>query len=285
MREFFNKKMKKIALILGFIAFSLNAVAFTESEIIQYDLKKLSVKQEIINETINADAQIGDKILAGQGQQFMPYLENLYKKDIKNFVVADMINNHYTLFDKSKYIKNKKMIDNYIKYVPYDYEKLSAEYNYNNVTGNTAKAQQVLNKIKSLKKNDWASIWLSLNQNDSTQATRLKVRQVVEKMEVAKNDISNGISDEDFYYMKVVYNNLVLRELTEKQDLQTAIDYYVEYVGNENISENLIKRYSTVLTNQFNEVVAINQNIIKRNADINEQRLVNTRIYKVLTGK
>lgn len=276
---------KRVLLTMGFLLISLKINAFTEKEIIQNDLEKLGVKQEIINQTINIETEIGDKILVGNGKKYIPYLESIYKKDNKNFVIANMINTYNSRYDKEKYKKNKKMIDLYIKYVPYEYEKLSASYIYNTMIDNKKIAQESLHKIHEKYNGSWISEWLSIGKNETIEGERRRVKRTIEKMAVEKKDIANGISDEDFYYIITVYNGLVIKELTEKQNWQKAVDYFIENVASQDIKENIVKRYSRTLSNQFDQIMSINEKLDEKSANENAEKIKNTKMYKILMTK
>lgn len=275
--------MKSKALLTAvFLLAGLTMYAFSEREIIQKDLERLGIKQEIIDQTIKIEDEIGDRILVGSGRRYISSLETIFKRDSRNFIVANMINTYNSRHDKEAYKKNKRTVDLYIKYVPYEYEKLSASYVYNMMTGNRKAAQEDLRKLHEKYGESWISEWMPAGRSETTEEERRRVKRAAEKMAVEKKDIESGISDEDFYYIITIYNGLVVKELSEKGSWQKAVSYFIDNVAGQDVKERIIGRFSRTLMNQFEMVLSINEKIDEKNAKINEEKIKNTKMYKIL---
>ena len=174
--------MKRILLLLTLLCIiNLNLNALTMKEKIQQDLSKVGVKQEIIDETITFDRlyAMDDSDLPLDIGEIIGIFERIYEKDERNYVAAKKVLQFYgrgisysIREDYDEKIKNaenkeekklyeeegetlkkdlvtyKKYYDAFMKYNPYEYEKLLTSYEYYTIINNEKKAEEIKKIIK-----------------------------------------------------------------------------------------------------------------------------------------
>ena len=179
--------MKRILLLLTLLCIiNLNLNALTMKEKIQQDLSKVGVKQEIIDETITFDRlyAMDDSDLPLDIGEIIGIFERIYEKDERNYVAAkkvlqfhgrgisysiredydEKIKNAENKEEKKLYeekrealnkdlVTYKKYYDAFMKYNPYEHEKLLTSYEYYTVINNEKKAEEIKKIIKEKYKN------------------------------------------------------------------------------------------------------------------------------------
>ena len=162
--------MKRILLLLTLLCIiNLDLSALTMKEKIQQDLSKVGVKQEIIDETITFDRlyAMDDSDLPLDIGEIIGIFERIHEKDERNYVAAKKVLQFYgrgisyrIREDYDEKIKNseneeekklyeeegetlkkdltvyKKYYDAFMKYNPYEYEKLLISYEYYTIINN-----------------------------------------------------------------------------------------------------------------------------------------------------
>ena len=88
--------MKKLIVIILFLAFGIFGNAESISNIIEKELRVKGVKREIIQETVKLDREIGDGLLFERegidGMEYLEKLENLFEKDRNSYPSTRKIN-------------------------------------------------------------------------------------------------------------------------------------------------------------------------------------------------
>ena len=143
--------MKKILLILTMLfGISFGANAFTRKEYIQENLSKLGIKQDIINETIELDKEIGTRLIFEGDEQLLrkwiEKAEKILKKDKRNFVAANFLVDNQMVIEQGSDNKYREIFQ---KYTPYESERLLSLNAYYMAIGDNKKAEETFNKIKS----------------------------------------------------------------------------------------------------------------------------------------
>lgn len=272
--------MKKGLLILTFLLCTLSVNALTKFELIKTELGKLGVAEEVINETLVLDFEIGDSILRGTGNEYIPRLEEVLKKNNKNFIVLD----HLAIYG----IKNKtnfNYVDEYIKYVPYNYEKdFTKAYKYN-AQNETEKGKKELENIKKKYKGQWQEAWASLGDAKTFEERKNTYEKVLPLLKEAKKDDKNGITDELYFYISLTYYDNVMGNYIKENKIQELIDYFtVNVANNEMLTDEMALYYKDTLIALFNVTYNYSQTLENdTDKSINKEKLKNTKLYQIMS--
>ena len=117
--------MKKIILLMSIFAI-VNMNAKSRSEMISQDLSKLGVSQEIILKTIELDKEMPNVVSEPDREKVKKLalkIEELLKKNEKNFVLSENLINIYNALGKSD-VEKLNNLKRYEKYNPYEVSKL-----------------------------------------------------------------------------------------------------------------------------------------------------------------
>lgn len=117
--------MKKMILLISLLVV-VNMNAKSRSEMIRQDLSKLGVSQEIILKTIELDKEIPNVVSEPNREKVKKLalkIEELLKKNEKNFVLSENLINIYNALGKSDAEKLNNF-KRYEKYNPYEVSKL-----------------------------------------------------------------------------------------------------------------------------------------------------------------
>ena len=146
--------MKKFFLILAIFLLSIKIYGFTQKEKIQNTLSKIGVNQEIIDETIKLNYEIRDTQYFEDDEkvvlQRIEKLKKLFVKDERNYIISQ---NLITIFGERLGKDYKHYLDLFIKYTPYDYEKIFSKMIYSRDNGDISTFQNYMNQISRTYKN------------------------------------------------------------------------------------------------------------------------------------
>ena len=244
--------MKKILLILTMLfGISFGANAFTRKEYIQENLSKLGIKQDIINETIELDKEIGTRLIFEGDEQLLrkwiEKAEKILKKDKRNFVAANFLADNQMVIGQGSDNKYREIFQ---KYTPYESERLLSLNAYYMAIGDNKKAEETFNKIKSKFQNTLILKIAEMNKlansykGGNDKNTMLKIntlrREIVEELNSEKVKREYGITDEIAYSFKLM---IILNDILEyygKEEYQKEVDLYLKKVANVKVPEGLI---------------------------------------------
>lgn len=277
--------MKKV--ILGLTAFLMATIttsAMTKQEQIQGELSKLGVSQEIINETIAIDKEIGDGIRVREGAKYRQYLKTLLSKDFRNFIVADSLIVDDMLRNVETLENEKIFVEMYKRYVPYAHEKDYAEYSYLIKSGQIPQANMKMDEIIQKYKGTWVEKWSLVGKTKNYDELVKVYQETLDLMKIAKNNNEMGVTEESYYDFKLMYDDIVLSNYASKKEVKKAVDYYIKNVGNDmEVSESVLVYYKNVLKNTFNGIAALNDTLEnKTQREKNKEKLKKTRVFKML---
>jgi len=242
--------MKKILLSLtSFCILTLNLDALTMKEKIQQDLSKVGVKQEIIDETITFDRlyamddsdlplDIGEKIKNAENEEEKKLYEEegeTLKKDLATY---------------------KKYYDAFMKYNPYEHEKLLTSYEYYTIINNEKKAEEIKKIVKEKYKN---TIIDKMLPNDELRdgitkyynLGRLVEKKVNEELKFIENDTTKEkyrISDEEIYNLQLQYYMTKIWTYLYSVDMKKGIEIAINELDGIKADENA-KEYNFRLEN------------------------------------
>ena len=238
------KNIFLVSLLFSLINISLNALTIKEK--IQQDLSKIGVKQEIIDETIAFDRlyAMNDSDLPLDIERIIGIFEGIYEKDERNYVAAKKVMQFYeegirygmrenydediknaeNEEDKKIYEEKreslKKAIEDYkkyygifMKYNPYEHEKLLTSYEYYTTLNDEKKAEEIEKIVREKYKNKIIDKMIPNAEirNGVTKyynLGKLIEKKVNEELKFIENDKTKEkyrVSDEEIYNWQLQY--------------------------------------------------------------------------------
>ena len=278
----------KIIKILLFLFIGLECLAITNREKIEKDLKRLNITdQTMIAQTILIDEKMGSDRLSREEKEI--YLEDLKKladENPKNFYLSYPIARYYLDFedDIEEVKKNRKYFDNYVDNVFQDEEKYLLNISYYRKIGDKEKAKKYYDDFMKKYANKWSGK-IKLAGEYETDQEKVK-KYVKEGFELLKKDIKNGnkdeVTDEEFFAIQNVYDNIMIQEILEKNQYQKVIDYYLDNMANKDYyTQGVLIKYSNRLAAQLYFVIEINQKYLNKNKE-NIEKIRSSKVYKEL---
>ena len=190
-------------------------------------------------------------------------LEKLLQKDERNYIAAQAL---ITIFESKISGDYKKYLDLFVKYTPYEYEKTFSKMMYALDKGDMSNFEKYMDEIPKKYKDTvvvtLAKIFVAKNFEEKQMLTE-KVLKLL-KNESERRKI--GVSDEEYYFMKLTYYLNKIRNLFDKGEVKTAVAEYLENIVNENISEE-IQNYN------LRAEVILYFNVVIMNEEIKEDLL------------
>ena len=259
--------MKKFFLILAVFLMNIKIYGFTQKEKIQETLSKLGVKQELIDETIALDYEIRDTQYFEEDEKVIrervAKLEKLLQKDKRNYIAAQAL---ITIFESKISGDYKKYLDLFVKYTPYEYTKTFSKMMYSLDKGNMSDFEKYMNEIPK-KYNDpviiaLSKIFVARDFNEKQKLTE-KVLNLL-KSESERKKV--GVSDEEYYLMKLTYYLNKIRGNFDRGEVKQAVAEYLNNIANDDVSEE-IRNYN------LRAEVILYFNVVIMNEEIKEDLL------------
>ena len=278
----------KIIKILLFLFIGLECLAITNREKIEKDLKRLNITdQTMIAQTILIDEKMGSDRLSREEKEI--YLEDLKKmadENPKNFYLSYPIARYYLDFedDIEEVKKNRKYFDNYVDNVFQDEEKYLLNISYYRKIGDKEKAKKYYDDFMKKYANKWSGK-IKLAGEYETDQEKVK-KYVKEGFELLKKDIKNGnkdeVTDEEFFAIQNVYDNIMIQEILEKNQYQKVIDYYLDNMANKDYyTQSVLNMYGRKLAFQLHLIIQINEKHLNKNKE-NIKKIRDSKVYKEL---
>jgi len=277
--------MKKLIVIILFLAFGIFGNAESISNIIEKELRVKGVKREIIQETVKLDREIGDGLLFERegidGMEYLEKLENLFEKDRNNYIVAGKIAETYLASVYLKNIRNgKKYMDIFEKINPTDYEVFSY---YGNIEDLNEK-NKIVNQINKKYPNSLFLKLVKLQEEANDNGAKNLKPQIDEILKLLDNKTETDkfiMSDEEIYSYKLSLHFLNVRDFIENNEFQKGIDYYLNNIATLPVS-NEVKNYNFGQERfLFMMITTVNNNIENASQKKrNTEKFKNTDIYK-----
>lgn len=277
----------KIIRILFFLFIGFECLAITNREKIEKDLKRLNINNaSVIAQTILIDEKMGVEGL--NKEEMKVYLKDLKKladENPKNFYLSFPITRYYLEFenDIEEVKKNRKYFDNYIDNVFQDEEKYVLNISYYEKIWDKEKVKKYFDEFIKKYGNKWTGkMILAGYETDEEKAKKY----IKEGLELLKRDIKNGnideVTDEEFFAIQNIYDNIMIQEMLEKNQYQKVIDYYLNNMANKDYyTQGVLTKYSGRLTGQLYFVIEINQKYLNKNKE-NTKKIRNSKVYKEL---
>jgi len=260
--------MRKLFLIFGiFLMINFGIYGFTQREKIQETLSKLGVKQALIDETIALDYEIRDTEYFENDEKIIrervAKLEKLLQKDERNYIATQAL---ITIFESKISGDYKKYLDLFVKYTPYEYTKTFSKMMYSLDKGNMSDFEKYMNEIPK-KYNDpviiaLSKIFVARDFNEKQKLTE-KVLNLL-KSESERKKV--GVSDEEYYLMKLTYYLNKIRSNFDRGEVKQAVAEYLNNIANDDVSEE-IRNYN------LRAEVILYFNVVIMNEEIKEDLL------------
>ena len=279
-------KIKRTTLLVMtvFLLANLELNAFSQKEKIQETLSKIGVSQKIIDETIKLDFEIRDTITFENDENVInervKKLEALLDKDKRNYIVSQAL---ITIFESKIGSNYEKYLDLFVKYTPYEYEKIFSKMVYYRGIGNLEEFNKYMTELEKKYKNK--PIWelIKLYQTEDANEREILTKKVLSLMEKESFRKEVGLSDEAFYFMKLTYYLNRLKDHYNKGEIEKGVEEYLKEVASTNVSrevEDYNLRAEVIL---FFNVTIMNEEIQniglrEENADKLEQTRISKRI-------
>ena len=277
----------KIIKILLFLFIGLECLAITNREKIEKDLKRLNIDNaSTIAQTILMNEKMGVEGLSGEEMKvYLKDLKKLADENPKNFYLSFPIARYYLEFedDIEEVKKNRKYFDNYIDNVFQDEEKYVLNISYYEKIGDKEKAKKYFDEFEKKYANKWTGkIILAGYESDPEKAKKY----IKEGIELLKRDVKSGnkdeVTDEEYFAIQNVYDNIMIQEILEKNQYQKAIDYYLDNMANKDYyTQGVLIKYSNRLAAQLYFVIEINQKYLNKNKE-NIKKIRSSKVYKEL---
>ncbi|WP_369712722.1 hypothetical protein AB8B23_10675 [Leptotrichia sp. HSP-342] len=260
--------MKKLFLILGiFFAINFEMYGFTQKEKIQETLSKLGIKQALIDETIALDYEIRDTEYFENDEKIIrervAKLEKLLQKDERNYIAAQAL---ITIFESKISGDYKKYLDLFVKYTPYEYEKTFSKMMYALDKGDMSNFEKYMDEIPKKYNNPviiaLSKIFVARDFNEKQMLTEKILKLLKNENERKKV----GVSDEEYYLMKLTYYLNKIRSNFDKGEVKQAVAEYLDNVVNDDVSEE-IRNYN------LRAEVILYFNVVIMNEEIKEDLL------------
>lgn len=279
--------MKKLVGLTIFLMSSFGIFALTENEKIQINLSKKGIDQKIIDETKKLSQEIGYKIGMNAAQDYEKRMEELLKKDNRNYIIADKLLEHYLNSSKNKFLgkKGKYAFDSYINSIPFDLEKITMLYIYNQISGNKVEENKYKEIVFSKYKNSWLAKYYNLSKAKDYNDWEKRMQEILKDLDKSRKDPNNIVTDEIYYEYELKYHTREIREYIKENKINDAIQYYLDNIANDiKTSENVIKYFKEMEILNFNTILELNNSLEENLSKSNLEKLENSRIYKIFSA-
>lgn len=265
--------MKKFFLILAIFLLSIKIYGFTQKEKIQNTLSKIGINQEIIDETIKLNYEIRDTQYFEDDEkvvlQRIEKLKKLFVKDERNYIISQ---NLITIFGERLGKDYKHYLDLFIKYTPYDYEKIFSKMIYSHDNGDISTFQNYMNQISRTYKNTPVIIELAkLFTINNFEEKQIQTEKVINLLKEEKEREKIGVSDEEYHFIRLTYFLNKIRNYYDNGEIEKAVSEYLKNVNNIKVSDE-VKNYN------LRAEVILYSNVVLMNEQIQDdlKKAINT---------
>ena len=265
--------MKKFFLILAIFLLSIKIYGFTQKEKIQNTLSKIGINQEIIDETIKLNYEIRDTQYFEDDEkvvlQRIEKLKKLFVKDERNYIISQ---NLITIFGERLGKDYKHYLDLFIKYTPYDYEKIFSKMIYSRDNGDISTFQNYMNQISRTYKNTPIIIELAkLFTINNFEEKQIQTEKVINLLKEEKEREKIGVSDEEYHFIRLTYFLNKIRNYYDNGEIEKAVSEYLKNVNNIKVSDE-VKNYN------LRAEVILYSNVVLMNEQIQDdlKKAINT---------
>ena len=246
---------------------------FTQKEKIQNTLLKIGVNQEIIDETIKLNYEIRDTQYFEDDEkvvlQRIEKLKKLFGKDERNYIISQ---NLITIFGERLGKDYKHYLDLFIKYTPYDYEKIFSKIIYSRDNSDISTFQNYMNQISRTYKNTPVIIELAkLFTINNFEEKQIQTEKVINLLKEEKEREKIGVSDEEYHFIRLTYFLNKIRNYYDNGEIEKAVSEYLKNVNNIKVSDE-VKNYN------LRAEVILYSNVVLMNEQIQDdlKKAINT---------
>ena len=277
--------MKKIILLMSIFAI-VNLNAKSRSEMISQDLSKLGVSQETILKTIEMDKEMPNVVSEPDREKVKKLalkIEELLKKNEKNFILSENLINIYNALGKSDAEKLNNL-KRYEKYNPYEVSKLFFlnmyysnkgdfdSYNKNYEILKEKYPDYLITRIAVTYTIGENAIWNVMQTDEKTALASLN--SIMKMCDDKKKTEESHISDEQAWAYKLTMGWFAISFYLKENRTQDAIDFYYKNFEGKNKPNKEILDYSKY-QNWFikSELARANKNDFYNNKKLLEENL------------
>ena len=277
--------MKKIILLMSIFAI-VNLNAKSRSEMISQDLSKLGVSQETILKTIEMDKEMPNVVSEPDREKVKKLvlkIEELLKKNEKNFILSENLINIYNALGKSDAEKLNNL-KRYEKYNPYEVSKLFFlnmyysnkgdfdSYNKNYEILKEKYPDYLITRIAVTYTIGENAIWNIMQTDEKTALASLN--SIMKMCDDKKKTEESHISDEQAWAYKLTMGWFAISFYLKENRTQDAIDFYYKNFEGKNKPNKEILDYSKY-QNWFikSELARANKNDFYNNKKLLEENL------------
>lgn len=251
------------------VHFKINAL--TVKEKIQEELSKVGIKQEITDETVKLDKEIGnigglhwvmtDTIDKNRKNEIKSKWEKLFLKDRRNYIALEKVIITYGNNNLLESEKGKKYISEYLKAdIPEDRKNFLLGISYFVNRSDETLENEYFEKVKSESDNQYyiqiADLLEYLNYKNSKdevgnsklneEEKRNRVLKVIAKLDGIDEILENGemrrkyrISDEEAYSIQL--DNFLIRSSAKKavEDTEGLLNDFISHIADRKISREI----------------------------------------------
>ncbi len=247
--------MKKIVLLMGILT-TVNMSAKSRSEMIRQDLSKLGISQEIVVKTIELDKEVPNVVSEPDREKVKNValkMEELLKKNEKNFVLSENLINIYNAIGKSDTDKLNNL-KRYEKYNPYEISKLFFSNMYYSNKGDTVSFEKNYEKLKKDYPDSLITriavtytigreaIWDVMKMDEKTALA--SINSIMKMCDDKIKTEESHISDEQAWAYKLTMGWFAISYYLNENRTQDAINFYYENFEGKNKPNKEILDYN-----------------------------------------
>ena len=283
--------MKKIVLLTGILT-TVNMSAKSRSEMIRQDLSKLGISQEIVVKTIELDKEVPNVVSEPDREKVKNValkMEELLKKNEKNFVLSENLINIYNAIGKSDTDKLNNL-KRYEKYNPYEISKLFFSNMYYSNKGDTVSFEKNYEKLKKDYPDSLITriavtytigreaIWDVMKMDEKTALA--SINSIMKMCDDKIKTEESHISDEQAWAYKLTMGWFAISYYLNENRTQDAINFYYENFEGKNKPNKEILDYNKYQNWYIKaELAKANKNDFYNNKKVFEENLNKIKMF------
>lgn len=283
--------MKKIVLLMGILT-TVNMSAKSRSEMIRQDLSKLGISQEIVVKTIELDKEVPNVVSEPDREKVKNValkMEELLKKNEKNFVLSENLINIYNAIGKSDTDKLNNL-KRYEKYNPYEISKLFFSNMYYSNKGDTVSFEKNYEKLKKDYPDSLITriavtytigreaIWDVMKMDEKTALA--SINSIMKMCDDKIKTEESHISDEQAWAYKLTMGWFAISYYLNENRTQDAINFYYENFEGKNKPNKEILDYNKYQNWYIKaELAKANKNDFYNNKKVFEENLNKIKMF------
>lgn len=138
----------------------------------------------------------------------------------------------------------KHYLNLFIKYTPYEYEKIFSKMIYSLDNGEVSNFQNYMNQISKTYKNTPVIIELAkLFTINNFEEKQIQTEKVLNLLKEEKDREKIGVSDEEYHFMRLTYFLNKIRNYYDNGEIEKAVSEYLKNIDTTKVSDE-VKNYN-----------------------------------------